>query len=101
MLVNWMSKEQAIVNLSSTECEYAAIAVGSKEISFVGYLLIELAHVKPPTLIDDNSTGAIFLSRNKHEAHRYTLPFHPRESCRWNDSSCIRELCCKSVECVV
>ena len=69
-IVSWQSKGQPIVTLSSTECEYVALADGSKETTFVSYLLAELDHGKLPSYISEDNTGAIFLTRNKQVGAR-------------------------------
>jgi hypothetical protein len=69
-LVNWISKGQPIVTLSSTECEYVALSDGSKETTFAQYILQEIDHVVLPSIIAEDNTGAIFLTKNKQVGSR-------------------------------
>jgi hypothetical protein len=60
-LVNWMSKTQASVTLSTTEAEYRSLASGATQVKFVQQLLEEIAKCKTPGIILEDNTGAIFL----------------------------------------
>ena len=64
-LVHWISKGQPIVTMSSTEAEYVALSDGSKETTFMTNLLGELGHLVLPSIISEDNTGAIFLTKNK------------------------------------
>ena len=64
--VNFVSKTQPTVSLSSTEAEYIAASTCATELKFMCMLLSEIAPndvTKPATLYEDN-TGAIFLMEN-------------------------------------
>ena len=66
-LVNWTSKTQPSVTLSSTEAEYVAASMCACEIKFMQMLMEELmpyAQLRPATLFEDN-TGAMFLMENQ------------------------------------
>ena len=70
-LVNWISKGQAIVTLSSTEAEYVSLSDGAKETTFTAHLLNEITTtVELPSIISEDNTGAIFLSKNKQVGGR-------------------------------
>ena len=64
-LVNWISKGQNIVTLSSTESEYVSLSDGAKETTFAMNLIAEIAEVELPSYICEDNTGAIFLSKNE------------------------------------
>jgi len=66
-LVNWVSKTQPTVTLSSTEAEYVAASMCATEIKFIQMLLEEVipgAVIRPATLLEDN-TGCIYLIENQ------------------------------------
>ena len=69
-LVNWISKGQNIVTLSSTESEYVSLSDGAKETTFPMNLLAEIAEVKLPSYICEDNTGANFLSKNEQVGAR-------------------------------
>ena len=70
-LINWISKGQSIVTMSSTEAEYVSLSEGAKETTFTAMLLKELVHgVVLPSIIAEDNTGAIFLSKNKQVGAR-------------------------------
>jgi Reverse transcriptase (RNA-dependent DNA polymerase) len=69
-LVNWISKGQPIVTVSSTEAEYVALSDGSKETTFITNLLLELVDVILPSLLSEDNTGAIFLAKNQQVGAR-------------------------------
>jgi hypothetical protein len=66
-VVNWSSKKQPIITLSSTEAEYVALTHASKDILWIHKLLTELSSIfsftLPTTLFCDNQ-GAIRLSKD-------------------------------------
>ncbi len=64
-LVNWISKGQNIVSLSSTESKYVSLSDGSNETTFVKNLLKEICHVKLPSIMAEDNAGVIFLSWNQ------------------------------------
>ena len=66
-LINWISKGQPIVTVSSTEAEYVALSNGSKETKFITNLLTEVTNVIMPSLLSEDNTGAIFLSKNPQQ----------------------------------
>ena len=71
-LVNWVSKTQATVALSSTEAEYIAASTCATEIKFIQMLLEELtpnANMKPAVLLEDN-TGCLYLIENQTVGNR-------------------------------
>jgi hypothetical protein len=65
-IINWMSKTQASVALSSTEAEYMSLVSGAMQVKFVQQLLAEIAECTTPggIILEDN-TGAIFLVKNQ------------------------------------
>ncbi|KAF7334060.1 Retrovirus-related Pol polyprotein from transposon TNT 1-94 [Mycena venus] len=78
-LVDWSSKKQPIVTLSSTESEYVALTHASKNLLWLRKLLSEL-HIpipKPTTLFCDNQSAIVltkngaFHARTKHIDNRY------------------------------
>jgi hypothetical protein len=69
-LVNWISKGQNIVTVSSTEAEYVCLSDGSKETTFTMHLLSEVFHVNLPSVMAEDNTGAIFLSKNHQVGSR-------------------------------
>ena len=69
-IVNWSSKKQATVTLSSTEAEYIALSDCSKETKFEWMLLKELTGVENPAVIYEDNTGAIFLVKNQQVGAR-------------------------------
>lgn len=65
--VNWSSKKQPIVTLSSTEAEYVALTHASKDILWIHKLLTELSFIFPfsvPTVLYCDNQGAIRLSKD-------------------------------------
>jgi hypothetical protein len=69
-IINWMSKTQASVTLSSTEAEYASLAAGATQVKFVQQLLEEIAECITPGIILEDNTGAIFLVKNQQVGSR-------------------------------
>ena len=70
-LINWISKGQPIVTVSSTEAKYVALSDGSKETAFVTNVLAEVTKVIMPTsLLSENNTSAIFLLKNSQVGSR-------------------------------
>ena len=63
-LIHWISKGQDIVTQSSTECEYVALSNGSKETVFATNLLGEITTIVMPSLMGEDNTGAIYLTKN-------------------------------------
>ena len=57
--------------MSSTEAEYVLLSEGAKETAFMTMLLKELMdNVIMPSIIAEDNTGAIFLSKNKQVGTR-------------------------------
>jgi hypothetical protein len=70
VLINWMSRTQAFVTLSSTKAELGAQVTGVQEVVFELQLLEELGiGVKPAIMLIDN-TGAINLIKNHQVSQR-------------------------------
>jgi hypothetical protein len=70
VLINWLSRTQAFVTLSSTEAELGAQVTGVQEVVFELQLLDELGiGVKPAMMLIDN-TGAIYLIKNHQVSQR-------------------------------
>ena len=71
-LLQWVSKTQHSVTLSSTEAEYVALAACAQEIRFQQMLLTELVAKQQtlPSVIYEDNTGAIFLVKNKQVGGR-------------------------------
>jgi Reverse transcriptase (RNA-dependent DNA polymerase) len=70
-LVDWRSKKQSGVTLSSTEAEYVAAAEAATTIKFIQTLIHEVTSLEMPpgTLLMDN-TGAIRLMNNNSTGNR-------------------------------
>ena len=83
-LVNWISKGQNIVTMSSTQAKYVALSDGAKETTFIANLLGEIDHVILPSTMSDDNTGAIFLSGNKQVGGRTKLKYLVDNSRRSN-----------------
>jgi hypothetical protein len=64
-LVNWISKGQNIVIMSSTEAKYVSLSDGTKEITCIANLLGEINCVILLSMISEDKTEAILLSQNK------------------------------------
>ena len=57
--------------MSSTEAEYVSLSESAKETTFMTMLLKELMNnVIMPSIIAEDNTGAIFLSKNKQVGAR-------------------------------
>lgn len=78
--VNWQSKLQPLVTMSSTEAEYVALSTTAQENLCIKFLLKELGYsmIMPTTIYGDNQ-GAIQLTIN-HAQHKRTrhidIKFH-------------------------
>ena len=70
-LVDWSSKKQNTIALSSTEAEYMAFSDASSSIKYIHMLVTEVYGncPKPAVLMEDN-TGAIHLVNNEHIGKR-------------------------------
>jgi hypothetical protein len=69
-IVNWVSKTQPTVALSSCEAELMGILSGAQEVKFINMLLEEFGRcIKPAILFCDN-TGALHLVRNAQVSQR-------------------------------
>jgi hypothetical protein len=70
--VSWTSKRQKSIATSSTEAEYMALALGTKEAIWLRRLLHELLHpAAGPTLINVDNQSCIKLAKNP-ELHQLT-----------------------------
>lgn len=76
--VNWKSKRQASVALSSTEAEYMALSEAAKELICLSYLLKDLGMNGDSIIMKEDNQGCIALARNpgdhprtKHIAIRF------------------------------
>jgi hypothetical protein len=69
-IVNWMSKTQQSVTLSSTEAEYVSLATGACEVKFIQQLLKEIAFCTTPGILLEDNTGAIYLVKNQQVGQR-------------------------------
>ena len=80
-VVNWVSKMQPSVCLSSTEAEYVAASMCATEVKYVQMIIegmIKLENTRPATMYKDN-TGAIFLMENQANGNRtkhIDVPWH-------------------------
>ena len=64
-IVNWQSKTQKSVSLSSTEAEYAALSMCAAECKFVNMLVDEMTKGQIlPYVIHEDNMGAIFMINN-------------------------------------
>ena len=68
-LVNWISKGQKIVTVSSTEAEYVALSDGSKETTFIMNLLNELNTWKYPVSLQKTIQVQFFYRRISRLVH--------------------------------
>jgi len=78
--ISWLSKKQAIVVLSTSEAEYIALSLATREVEWLRKMLIidlKVASQQPTTLMEDNQ-GAIAIARNpvahartKHIGYHY------------------------------
>ena len=71
ILINWLSRTQAFVTLSSTEAELGAQVTGIQEVVFEIQLLEELGIGIKPAIMLINNTGAIYLIKN-HQVSQCT-----------------------------
>jgi hypothetical protein len=69
-IVNWISKTQESVTMSSTEAEYVSMASGACEVKFLQQLLNEIAFCTMPGILLEDNTGAIYLVRNQQVGQR-------------------------------
>jgi hypothetical protein len=70
VLVNWLSKTQAFVTLSSTEAELGAQVTGVQEVVFELQLLDEMGIATKPAIMLIDNTGAIYLIKNHQVSQR-------------------------------
>jgi hypothetical protein len=69
--VSWLSKQQEIVSLSTTESKYVAMTHGVKEALWLHSLLSEVFQpIKPPTTLFSDNQAAISLTRD-HQYHAH------------------------------
>jgi hypothetical protein len=69
-IVNWLSKTQRSVTLSSTEAEYVSLCTGAQETTFIQMLLREIAFCTLPGILLEDNTGAIYLVKNQQVGQR-------------------------------
>lgn len=63
--INWHSKRQEIVAVSSTEAEYIALSTTAKEMLYLNQFMFELTHAKiEPSKIYVDNTSSINLAKN-------------------------------------
>ena len=70
-VINWMSKRQAIVALSTTEFEYVEATHTNKEAKWLQRLCLGTGFVQKFVRLDYNTQSAIFLEKN-HANHAKT-----------------------------
>jgi Reverse transcriptase (RNA-dependent DNA polymerase) len=70
-LVDWSSKKQATVALSSTEAEYMAYSDAACSVKYLHMLVTEVMGDCPrPAVLHEDNTGAIHLLKNDHIGKR-------------------------------
>jgi hypothetical protein len=69
-IVNWLSKTQQSVTLSSMEAEYDSLASGACECKFIQQLLDEIAFFTTPGILLEDNMGAIYLVKNQQVGQR-------------------------------
>ena len=63
--INWISKKQPVVALSTTEVEYVALSAATQEAVWLSRLLTDIkAPPKAPILIKEDNQGTIAVARN-------------------------------------
>ena len=63
--IDWISKKQPVVALSTTEAEYVALSAATQEAVWLSRLLTDIkAPPKAPILIKENNQGTIAVARN-------------------------------------
>ena len=64
-VVSWASKKQTSIALSSTEAEYVAACLATKEAVWLRSLLADLNFIQEePTVVQEDNQGAIAMSKN-------------------------------------
>ena len=63
-LINWTSRKQGSVTLSSTEAEYVSISSHCQETIFIQSLLDEISTSTKPAIIYEDNMGCIYLTKN-------------------------------------
>jgi hypothetical protein len=75
--INWYTRKQDIVTLSSSEAEYIAACEAAKDASWTRQLLQEFQMTEIPTILTDNESAynlaktQAFRRRSRHIEHRY------------------------------
>ena len=69
-ILNWSSKKQQTVTLSSTEAEYVALSECAQETKFDRMLLKEILNLNKPAKIFEDNTGTTFLVKNQQVGAR-------------------------------
>jgi hypothetical protein len=61
----WMSKQQDVVMLSTTEAEYIALVKGAQQARWTHHFLSEIGHAEPlPSKLRADNKGSITISEN-------------------------------------
>jgi hypothetical protein len=71
VLIEWRSKSQKVVSLSSSEAEFYACAEAVKEVPFIAQILLFMGiPVDLPVKVKVDNVGAIFMAENKTSSSR-------------------------------
>jgi hypothetical protein len=70
MTINWTSKKQHMVSLSSPEVEYQALSECVQEAVFIQNLVEELTGERKPAIIYEDNLGTFFLAKNQQVSAR-------------------------------
>lgn len=69
--VNWMTRKQSCVSLSSTEAEYVSLCLATCEIMWLRGLLVEIGEPpEEPIILHEDNQGAIAISSREKEMQR-------------------------------
>ena len=69
--VSWLSKKQPMVTLSTSEAEYVALSIATKEAIWLSRLLQDLqASMKVPVVMMEDNQGTIALAKNTISLNR-------------------------------
>ena len=69
-VVNWKSKKQSGITLSSTEAEFVALSTASTEVVYLNNLLKEIFEKQFSGVVYEDNQGAIFLANNQQLGQR-------------------------------
>ena len=79
-MISWICRKQSLVAQSSTEAEYIAVAMASREAVWLRKLLVGLfGQAMNPTIIHCDNQSSIKLSVNPvfHDKSKHTeIPYH-------------------------